>query len=200
MHLGSTNNILLVFLLRGGSKSEDSRDGRRPSIRKRSPIERLAFTELYLREVFGQSNLVETRGRKKRQNLSNNLKKTRRQKQKTLWRYYHRKTRQTVLLVESAQHSPQKPKRRRAEKNKWRAIKEKIQNDIVAKIANKPTCKRVLATPIGSSAPPRLQTTSYRPTQGEYQGQSHVRDDRSYVRSPYILQVCIQQVCKLPRG
>ena len=42
--------------------------------------------------------------------------------------------------------------------------------------------KRVLATPIGSSAPPRLQTTSHRSTYGEYQGQSHVRDDRSYAQ------------------
>ena len=39
----------------------------------------------------------------------------------------------------------------------------------------RPMPKRVLATPIGSSAPPRLQTTSHRPT---YQGQSHVRGDR----------------------
>ena len=46
----------------------------------------------------------------------------------------------------------------------------------------RPMPKRVLATPIGSSAPPRLQTTSHRPTYGEYQGQSHVRDDRSYAQ------------------
>ena len=92
MHLVPTNNILLVSLLRCGSKSGDSRDGW-TSIRKRSPSKskRLAFAELYLREVFGafgQSNLVETRGREKRQNLSNNFTKERRQKQKTLWRYH----------------------------------------------------------------------------------------------------------------
>ena len=39
--------------------------------------------------------------------------------------------------------------------------------------------RRTLATPIGGSAPPRLETTAHRPIQGEYQGQSQVRDDRS---------------------
>ena len=46
----------------------------------------------------------------------------------------------------------------------------------------RPMPKRVVATPIGSSAPPRLQTASHRSTYGEYQGQSHVRDDRSYAQ------------------
>ena len=114
----------------------------RHQFEKRSPIKRLAFTELYLREVFGQSSLVETGGCEKRQTLSNNLKKTRRQKQKKLCGGTTTgKHVKPCCLFESAQHKPQKPKRRRAEKNKWRAIQEKIQNDIVAKIANKPTCK-----------------------------------------------------------
>ena len=39
----------------------------------------------------------------------------------------------------------------------------------------RPMPRRQLAAPIGSSAPPRLETASYRPTQG----QSQVRDDRS---------------------
>ena len=56
----------------------------RHQFEKRSPIKRLAFTELYLREVFGQSNLVETGGREKRQNLSNNLKKDKKTKTKNL--------------------------------------------------------------------------------------------------------------------
>ena len=44
----------------------------------------------------------------------------------------------------------------------------------------RPMPRRQLATPIGSSAPPtRLETASHRPTQGDYQGQSQVRDDRS---------------------
>ena len=46
----------------------------------------------------------------------------------------------------------------------------------------RPMPKRVVATPIGSSAPPRLQTTPHRSTYAEYQGQSHVRDDRSYAQ------------------
>ena len=43
----------------------------------------------------------------------------------------------------------------------------------------RPMPKRVLAQPIGSSAPPRLQTTSHRPV---YQGQSQVRGDRSHTQ------------------
>ena len=113
----------------------------RHQFEKRSPIKRLAFTELYLREVFGQSNLVETRGREKRQNLSNSLKKTRRQNKKPCGGTTTGKHVKPCCLFESAQHNPPKPKGRRAEKNKWRAIQERIQNDIVAKIANKPTCK-----------------------------------------------------------
>ena len=43
----------------------------------------------------------------------------------------------------------------------------------------RPMPRRSLATAIGSSAPPRLETASRRPTLGDYQGQSQVRDDRS---------------------
>ena len=39
--------------------------------------------------------------------------------------------------------------------------------------------RRTLATPVGCSAPPRPESTSHRPAQGDYQGQSQVRDDRS---------------------
>ena len=117
MHRVLTNNILLVSLPRCGSKSEDSRDGWTPSVGKRSHIKRLAFTELYLREVFGLSNLVETRGREKRQNLSNNLTKERRQQQNYFGGTTSKEnTSDHAACLKAAQHNPQKTKRRRAEK------------------------------------------------------------------------------------
>ena len=48
--------------------------------------------------------------------------------------------------------------------------------------SQRPMPRRVVASPIGGSAPPRLQTTSQRSMYGEYHGQSHVRDDRSYAQ------------------
>ena len=81
--------------------------GRR-QFRKRCPSKRLAFAELYLREVFGQSNLVETRGRKKRQNLSNNLTKKKRQKQKPCGGTTSKEnTSNRAACLKAAQHNPQ---------------------------------------------------------------------------------------------
>ena len=34
----------------------------------------------------------------------------------------------------------------------------------------RPMPRRTLATPIGGSAPPRLESSAHRPTQGDYQG------------------------------
>ena len=44
----------------------------------------------------------------------------------------------------------------------------------------RPMPRRVVATPVGGSAPPRLHVTPRRATRGDYYDQSQVRDDRAY--------------------
>ena len=75
------------------------------------------------------------------------------------------------LRRDSATESPQVPSEREP-------LRLRVQSQET--LPQRPMPRRVVATPVGGSAPPRLQVTSSRLTRGEYQGQSQVRDDRSH--------------------